>query len=181
MSTTGQPSARLLDGTTLPADLLVCGTGFRQPAPFLPPAVLAQCTDSDGNWLLHRNIQPIGVPHLSFVGYSSSLFCPLTSEMAALWVAARLEGWIILPSEEEQRRGAENKLAFLQAHTTHHAHGTSVVPWSMHTVDELLGDMGSSISSLATAKEWLLPVDPIAYSPVVKDLLSRKVLQKRTL
>ena len=65
--------------TTVPADVVVCGTGFRQRG-----AVPADRRARPGspttaaNFVLYRQILPIGVPDLTFAGYNSSFFSPLS-------------------------------------------------------------------------------------------------------
>ena len=93
----GRPFAELSDGSTLPADLVVCSTGFTQGVPFLPAEVRRRLLDERGNFLLYRQIRPVDVPGLYFNGYNSSFFSPLNAEMAAVWIAADLAGAVPLP------------------------------------------------------------------------------------
>ena len=88
----GAPAAELDDGTRLPADLVVCATGFTQGVPFLPADVTARLLDERGNFMLYRQIRPVDVPDLYFNGYNSSFFSPLNAEMAAVWIAADMAG-----------------------------------------------------------------------------------------
>ena len=44
----GKPCAELDDGTVLPADLVVCATGFTQGVPFLPSDVQSQLWTNAG-------------------------------------------------------------------------------------------------------------------------------------
>ena len=94
----GRPSAELADGSVLPADLVVCATGFIQGVPFLPEEVQAALLDERGNFQLYRQIHPVDVPDLYFNGYNSSFFSPLNAEIAALWIAADLAGAVALPT-----------------------------------------------------------------------------------
>ena len=95
--TAATPAAELDDGTRLPADLIVCATGFTQGVPFLPADVTSAVLDERGNFMLYRQIRPVDVPGLYFNGYNSSFFSPLNAEMAALWIAADLAGAVTLP------------------------------------------------------------------------------------
>jgi hypothetical protein len=113
----GRPAAELDDGTRLPADLIVCATGFTQGVPFLPADVTEQVLDERGNFMLYRQIRPVGVPGLYFNGYNSSFFSPLNAEIAAIWIAADLAGAIALPTPEEMRRQVTGQLAFMDAAT----------------------------------------------------------------
>jgi cation diffusion facilitator CzcD-associated flavoprotein CzcO len=170
----GVPTAELDDGTRLPADLIVCATGFTQGVPFLPADVTGQVLDERGNFLLYRQIRPAGLPGLYFNGYNSSFFSPLNAEMAAVWIAADLAGAVTLPPPAEMRRQAAEQLAFMDAATdTHHCHGGKIIPFSMHNVDEVLGDLGLNISAAVRAWHWLMPVDPAAYRRVTPAVLGR--------
>lgn len=159
-------SVSLSDGSVLPAEVVVCGTGWTHNVPsFLPRELDTLLTDSRGSWLLHRHILPIGVPRLSFIGFASSLFCPLTSEISALWLAAHLADvpLLHLPGVEEQRRLAEEESRWLEDRAKgKHAKATSIVPFSLSHIDELLGDLGVGLSRWDHLKEWLLPIDPSA-------------------
>ena len=172
----GRPHAELSDGTTLPADLVVCATGFRQGVPFLDDDVERRLLDERGNFLLYRQILPVDVPGLYFNGYNSSFFSPLNAEMAALWIAADLAGALSLPDPAQMRRAVADQLAFMDVATdTHHCRGTKIIPFSMHNVDEVLGDLDVNIPARVRASHWLNPVDPSAYrgiTPVVLDRLA---------
>ena len=89
----------------LPADLIVCATGFTQGVPFLPADVQDALLDDRGNFQLYRQIDPVDVPDLYFNGYNSSFFSPLNAEMAALWIAADVAGAVepLLPSSGARR------------------------------------------------------------------------------
>jgi cation diffusion facilitator CzcD-associated flavoprotein CzcO len=170
----GQPAAELDDGTRLPADLIVCATGFAQGVPFLPADVTARVLDERGNFLLYRQILPVDVPGLYFNGYNSSFFSPLNAEMAAIWIAADLAGAIALPTSAAMRAQVTRQLAFMdEATDTHHCHGGKIIPFSLHNVDEVLGDLGVNISAAVRAWHWLMPVDPAAYRKIAPTVLPR--------
>jgi len=170
----GRPSAELADGTVLPADLIVCATGFVQGVPFLPERTQQQVFDARGNFALYRQIQPIDVPGLYFNGYNSSFFSPLNAEMAALWIAADLAGALVLPDAAARRTDVTAQLAFMdEATDTHHCRGTKIIPYSMHNVDEVLDDLGLQISKATRASHWLNPIAPAAYRKLTPTLLAR--------
>lgn len=165
-------TATFSNGETLPADVILCGTGFSHSVPsFLPAEIIPKVTNaSNGDWTLYRHILPVGVPNLSFNGFNSSLFCPLTADVTSLWIAAHLETLsnpsirlLSLPSPEEQHRSAVEKAAWLRQRTNgKHANGANIIPFSLSNIDEMLGDLGVRIGWLAYLREWLLPVDPSA-------------------
>jgi cation diffusion facilitator CzcD-associated flavoprotein CzcO len=170
----GAPHAELSDGTVLPADLVVCATGFRQGVAFLDVDVRARLVDERGNYLLYRQIEPVAVADLSFAGYNSSFFSPLNAEMAAVWLAARLAGRVALPERAAMRTQVDEQLAFMDGATDgHHCHGTKIIPFSLHNVDEVLGDVGLQIPARTRAAQWLNPVDPAAYREVTPRLLGQ--------
>jgi hypothetical protein len=168
------PAAELDDGIRLPADLIVCATGFTQGVPFLPADVVRRVLDERGNFMLYRQIRPVDVPGLYFNGYNSSFFSPLNAEMAAVWIAADLAGTVTLPEPAAMRRQVTDQLAFMDAATdTHHCHGGKIIPFSLHNVDEVLGDLGVNISARVRAWHWLMPVDPAAYRRITTAVISR--------
>jgi hypothetical protein len=170
----GTPHAELSDGTELPADLVVCATGFTQGVPFLPTDVRDRVLDERGNFLLYRQIRPVGVPGLYFNGYNSSFFSPLNAEMAALWIAADLAGAVPLPDDDAMRAAVAEQLAFMdEATDRHHCHHTKIIPFSMHNVDEVLADLDVNVPKRVRAAHWLTPVNPAAYRRVTPTLLAR--------
>ncbi|MCX4904740.1 NAD(P)/FAD-dependent oxidoreductase [Streptomyces sp. NBC_00878] len=170
----GGPAAELSDGSTLRADLVLCATGFTQGVPFLPAETRQRLLDERGNFMLYRQILPLGVPGLYFNGYNSSFFSPLNAEMAALWIAADLAEAVALPDPEAMRRAVVEQLAFMdEATDTHHCRGTKIIPFSMHNVDEVLGDLDLNIGATVRASHWLGAVNPAAYRRVTPLLLRR--------
>jgi hypothetical protein len=170
----GSPFAELSDGTALPADLVVCSTGFTQGVPFLPAEVRRRLLDERGNFLLYRQIRPVDVPGLYFNGYNSSFFSPLNAEMAAVWVAADLAGAVPLPDAAGVRQAIAEQLAFMDDATNgHHCRGTKIIPFSMHNVDEVLGDLDLNISPGVRASHWINPINPAAYRRVTPALVRR--------
>ncbi|MEU8082393.1 NAD(P)/FAD-dependent oxidoreductase [Micromonospora sp. NPDC049101] len=168
----GRPAARLADGRVLPADLVICGTGFRQHVPFFDDALHARLQDDAGNFQLYRQILPLGVPRLTFAGYNSSFFSPLSAEMAAVWTAAYLRGGLTLPAEARMRDEVRARLAWMAERTNgRHARGTNVIPFSMHNIDEVLDELGLNLGPLTRARQWLLPVDPRSYRGVTARMI----------
>ena len=169
-----EPVAVLSNGESVRADLVVCGTGFHQRIPFLDDTVSARLLDDDGDYQLYRQILPHDVPHLTFAGYNSSFFSPLSAEAGAIWIAAYLSGVLDLPPIEERRKHVAERVAWMKERTQgKHARGTNVIPFSMHNIDETLDEAGVNISSRARAVQWLLPIDPSVYKNVVQRLKER--------
>jgi hypothetical protein len=170
----GGPSALLDDGTVLTADLIICATGFTRGVPFLPASVESALLDERGNFMLYRQIRPVEVPDLYFNGYNSSFFSPLNAEMAAVWIAADMAGAVDLPAVGAMREQVAEQLAFMDDATdTHHCRGGKIIPFSLHNVDEVLGDLGLNISAAVRASHWLNPVNPTAYHKITPAVLGR--------
>jgi Flavin-binding monooxygenase-like len=166
--------AELDDGTRLPADLIVCATGFTQGVPFLPADLTSRVLDERGNFMLYRQILPVDVPDLYFNGYNSSFFSPLNAEMAAVWIAADLAGALTLPAPADLRQQVIEQLAFMDVATdTHHCHGGKIIPFSLHNVDEVLADLNINISAAVRASHWLNPVNPAAYRRITPAVLGK--------
>lgn len=170
----GRRYALLKTGEKIPADIIICGTGWRQEVPFLGADLQARIMDTRGNFRLYRCILPTGVRNLAFNGYNSSFFSPLSAEMGALWIAAYLGGALSLPSEREQFEATDRRLRWMEDRTEgKHARGTNIIPFSMHQIDELLADMDLSIGPVQRFMEWQMPVKPGAYARVAKELHKR--------
>ena len=166
--------AELASGELLPADLVVCGTGWNQTVPFLPPGIMARVTDAQGNFRLYRSMIPVNVPALAFNGYNSSFFSQLNCEIGALWIADLIGGGLKLPSDAEQNATITERLAWMQERTDgKHSKGTNIIPFSLHHIDELLQDMGMPLGALTRFKQWLLPTNPQDYAPATRTLLAR--------
>jgi len=174
----GRPHVELVSGTVLPADLVVCGTGFRQEVPFLPAEVQARLTDERGNFELYRQILPHQVRGLTFAGYNSSFFSPLSAEMSAVWIASLLLGLHDLPPEDVRRKHVAERLVWMEERTNGmHARGTNIIPFSMHNIDEVLGDLDLNVGPLTRALQWLGPVNPASYRQVSRRLQQRRSKQ----
>lgn len=158
-------TAHLSDGRSIPADLVVCGTGFQQRVPFFDDETMRRVTDARGNFELHRSVLPVGVPRLAFNGYNSSFFSQLSCEISALWLVQHLKGDIPLPSIAAQRAQIAKRLEWMERRTGgKHAKGTNIIPFSLHHIDELLADMAMPVSPRKRLEQWLLPVDPSDYA-----------------
>jgi dimethylaniline monooxygenase (N-oxide forming) len=177
--TDDQPFAELSDGASVKADVVVCGTGFNQRVPFLGDVVTKRLLDPRGNFQLWRQILPHDVPNLTFAGYNSSFFSPLSAEIGALWVGAYLGGVLDLPPVKERQAQVAERVRWMEQRTDgRHARGTNVLPFSLHNIDETLSDIGIDVSPGTRAMQWLLPVNPGAYSGLLGQL-KKKIARAR--
>ncbi len=170
----GSRFAVLKNGKKVPADIIICGTGWHQEIPFLDPNIKGRIFDAKGNFRLYNCVKPIGVQNLTFNGYNSSFFSALSAEIGALWTAAYIGGDISLPSESEQARLTDERLAWMEKRTEgKHARGTNVIPFSMHQIDELLDDLRLPVPRLQRFMEWQRPIKPSSYTKIAKRLKQR--------
>ncbi|MEU7632484.1 NAD(P)/FAD-dependent oxidoreductase [Nocardia sp. NPDC049220] len=158
-------AAYLVTGQRLRADIVACATGFRQHVPFFGSTVRDMITDARGDFRLYRQILPTHVPNLTFAGYNSSAVSTLNAEASAAWIAGWLEGRIALPAPHTRDAMITQRLRWMRDRTGgHHAHGASIAPFSIRTVDETLADLGITVSPRVRARQWRVPVDPGDYA-----------------
>jgi len=149
----------LSNGANLPADVLICGTGWIQHVPFLDAVVRARVTDTQGNFRLYRSMLPVDVPQLAFNGYNSSFFSQLNAEVGALWLGAHLKGLIELPGREAMNADIDVRLRWMEERTDgKHSKGTNIIPFSLHQIDELLHDMQLELPWWLRLRQWFVPV-----------------------
>lgn len=170
----GQPVAELSNGKVIPADVVLAATGWSQDIPFLSEKVMDRLTDENGDFVLYRQIHPVGVPNLSFAGYNSSFFSPLSAEVSALWIGSLLGGGHTLPDEQTMRERVAWRLQWMRERTRGmHARGTNIIPFSVHNIDEVLGDLDLNVGRFTRFRQWLLPIDPSDYRTVLPRLATR--------
>jgi cation diffusion facilitator CzcD-associated flavoprotein CzcO len=166
-------AVELESGKRVRADVIVFGTGFRQEVPFLDESVRRTVQDEGGVFHLHRNLVHPDVPRLAFVGYNSSLYSQLTSEIGARWAARWFMGELRIPPREAVLREMEARWTWVRENRPRGvASGTCIVPFTFHYVDDLMRDMGASTvrRPLNRIKEVMLPFDPSVYANLKAEL-----------
>jgi dimethylaniline monooxygenase (N-oxide forming) len=163
-------------GGRIEADAVVFGTGFRQTVPFLGDEVRSRLVGPEGEFRLHRNILPLDVPRLAFVGYNSSFYSQLTSEIGARWLAEHVRGAIALPPRAEMAREIDERWAWAKRERPNGlASGTCIVPFNFHYLNGLLDDMGARTwRTRNRLREYLMPVDPSIYADLREEIESRR-------
>ena len=169
-------AVELTTGERVEADVVVFGTGFRQEVRFLDESVRTRVVDGEGTFRLHRNLVHPDAPRLGFVGYNSSLYSQLTSEIGARWLARFFLGQVRLPPADEVRGETEARLAWLKRERPHGtAAGTCVIPFTFHYLGELLADLGARPwRSRNRLKELMATVDPSLYAGLKAELDARR-------
>lgn len=155
----------LKNGETLEADVLVCGTGFTQALPFLEERYRQLIVDAKGGFQLFRNIIHPLVPQLGFVGFNSSLFTTLTSEVAANWLVRYMENRLSLPSA----KAIHAEMDYMNQWRRHSRPiaaefgGTCIAPFNYMHLDQLMKDMGLPVKRTCWPHEYLKPINPADY------------------
>ena len=104
---------RFTDGTGVPADVLLCATGYEPDFPFLSAELVASA-DTGGR--LYRRILHPQAPGLFFAGLVQPVgpTIPLV-EVQGRWIAQVLSGDLQLPSREEMDREIDEHRRWLAA------------------------------------------------------------------
>jgi hypothetical protein len=166
--------AKLSTGETIPADIVICGTGWHQRVPFFGDELKSKLTDTQGNFRLYRTMVPVGVPRLMFNGYNSSFFSQLNAEVGALWLIELMTNNITLPHPNVMNQSIDERLAWTEARTDgKHSKGTNIIPFSVHQMDELLNEIDLNIGVFKRFTQWLMPVVGPDYKKLMARLLAR--------
>lgn len=159
-------AVHLTNGQVLRPDVLVCGTGFTQSLPFLEPRYRDVLMAPGGGFRLFRNILHPQIPQLAFIGFNSSLFTTLTSEIAANWLVGYVQGSLRLPAMEAIQKDIQYMQDWRQNTRPIAAEfsGTCVAPFNFMHLDQLMRDMGLPV----TATRWMpyeffKPINPKDY------------------
>ena len=162
----------LHDDNIVKADLVIYGTGFIQDVPFLSNTYKNLLRDKDGNFRLYRNIINPEIPNMAFVGFNSSLFTTITSEVAANWVLRLVKGQISLPSKEEMLESIRVNLQWRMKERpiASEFSATCIAPFNYHHLDELLKDMGLKTKKTRnTLVEYVKPINPQDYKLILEN------------
>lgn len=137
--------ATLEDGSELPADVVIYGTGYTPSLPFLAPEDRAHVVGADGHFRLYRYTVSPALENLGFVGYNSSLFCQLSAELAARWLVEVWSGTVALPPPDRMRAAVEDRLQWYREHRPMDLamfHNACTAPFNYRHWDELRRDLG---------------------------------------
>ncbi|MBC7936187.1 MAG: NAD(P)-binding domain-containing protein [Rhizobacter sp.] len=161
----------LKKGGHIDTDLVVFGTGFKQSLPFLPNEIKKLLRNEAGQFELYRNIINPKIPALGFVGFNSSLFSTLTSEVAANWLAEYVSGHIILPEQKliDQEIGLISNWKQGVRPIAKEFSGLCVAPFNFQHLDQLMQDMG--MRTRATRNpfyEFFKPINPKDYQKILR-------------
>jgi hypothetical protein len=152
-------------GERVAADLVVLATGYAYDLSILSPATLAQIVAPDGDFRLYRNIVNPGNPGITFNGYNATTAVPVTSEVAAHWIAGWLDGRVVRPDAPTMEARIDEDLHWRRANFPGGKQfGHFVAPLTFDYLDTLLADLGlptadASRSQLVRFNAMLNPKD----------------------
>ncbi|QSJ17882.1 FAD-dependent oxidoreductase [Nostoc sp. UHCC 0702] len=171
----------LANGERLQADIVIFGTGFRQDVPFLAEKYRRILIDDQGYFHLYRNLIHPDIPEIGFVGYNTSLFSQLTSEIGAWWLAEYVKGNLALPSRAEMIEDMETEFHWKQTQWLVGTNsGTCVSPFNYHHLEQLIQDMGVSSHHKGWQRiaEVMMPINPSAYKSIRQELRKKKAVNR---
>ncbi|MCD2424206.1 NAD(P)-binding domain-containing protein [Niabella pedocola] len=180
IDTFSEDGVLLKNGATIRPDLVVMGTGFRQRLPFLNGDYQRLICNENGQFMLHRNIISPNLPLLGFVGFNSSLFSTLTSEIAANWLVEYVNGNIQLPVQSEiikERAIIEQWKKNVRPVATEFS-GLCIAPFNFQHLDQLMKDMGLKTGGRNRLLQFFKPVNPAGYQQLLAGL--RNVRQQHS-
>jgi len=165
-------SVILQDGTELPADIIVFGTGFTKNYDLLDRLIQNKLDREKDGLYLYRNVLPPRLPNIAFVGSEVSTFNNiLTHGLQAEWLARVIDGSVELPGSGKMSQAVE----FEQAWKRSWMPGTSARAsiFQLHMMkyhDSLVKDMGDNHrrKGLNFLAEAFAPYNARDYSPIFK-------------
>ncbi len=170
-------SLELANGDRLQADVVIFGTGFRQDMFFLEAKYRQLAIDEQGNFHLYRHLIHPDIPQMGFVGYNTSFFSQLTSEVGSWWLLEYVKGNLFLPSHSQMHEEITAELDWIKTHLTFATVACSCVsPFTLRYLDQLIEDMGtnSQLSVWKGIPQMMMPVNPSAYQHIRQQLRSKK-------
>lgn len=149
LSFSGPKTLSLGEGkSSIDADVVIECTGWKPAFSYFSEDLKARLgLPHKGNpFRLWRGIAPVGVNGIAFNGFIRSLMNSLTSEVAAHWVSSLFQGFIPIPSVQEQNNEIDKIIEWQkQQFPTEHRSDLLGCIYMLHYVaylEELLKDMG---------------------------------------
>ncbi|KAI5057234.1 hypothetical protein GOP47_0027249 [Adiantum capillus-veneris] len=134
----------LHDGTFIPADIVILGTGYdshKKLLSMVPDEYSSSLLDPSGVVPLYRGTIHPRIPHMAILGYQLKFSHIHSSEMSARWLAYFLKGRVCVPNVMEMEKDAQEWIKHMRSVSPfpHQACLGSAGIW--HS-DEMCRDMG---------------------------------------
>ncbi|HEY9694376.1 MAG TPA: NAD(P)-binding domain-containing protein [Oculatellaceae cyanobacterium] len=163
----------LANGQQVLADVVIFGTGFTQSIPFLQEQYRRMLIDEEGIFQLYRHLIHPEIPQMGFVGYNSSFFSQLTSEVGAWWLLDYVNGKLSLPSTEEMYQEIADELDWMKTRfPTVVVGGNCLATFSFRHIEQLIKDMDTShkLKIWKGIPQVMLPIDISMFNKVRQEL-----------
>lgn len=136
-------SVELTDGTKLPCDILVAGTGFRKSYAIFGQDVQQNLNVSKDGLYLYRHILSPNVPNVAFIGSELAVISNITTYgLQAEWLVRLLQGKMTKPSKETMEAAVIEHQTWARSWMPETASRSSLVLLhQIHYNDTLLKDM----------------------------------------
>lgn len=139
---------RLDSGEELQADMIICATGFIKEFPFFSKKDaqimgLETTLNGDTKTNLYRQILPVGIPNIGFIGFTISVAYCLIAEVSSHWLSDYFLKRLLLPSEKEMMAEIERRHRFLDQ--IFRTQKYQPVYYWIGLLDILLQDMGLAL------------------------------------
>ncbi|WYM01045.1 MAG: flavin-containing monooxygenase [Gloeotrichia echinulata DVL01] len=174
----------LTNGQQILADVVIFGTGFRQQIPFLSEKYQRMLINEEGNFQLYRYLIHPEIPQMGFVGYNSSFYTQLTSEIGAWWLVEYVNGNLSLPSTPEMYQDIAAELDWMKNHfLSIVAGGTCIASFSLRHVEQLIQDIDTNHQLVIwkNISQVMSPIDISIYHQVRQELKSLRLDKNRNL
>lgn len=168
----------LANGDRLQADIVIFATGFRQDISFLAEKYRQLVMDEQKNFHLYRHLIHPEVPQMGFVGYNTSFFSQLTSEVGSWWLLEYVQGNLVLPELSQMYLEIDAELDWINTKLSYSTvSGACITPFSLRYLDQLMEDMGatSQHSVWKGIPEIIKPVNPSLYNQLRQELKAQKL------
>lgn len=165
----------LASGEFIAADMVILGTGFKAGISFLESKYRQKIIDNEGHFHLYRNILHPDVPNMAFIGYASSFFNPLSSEVSTWWLMEYLRGSMKLPAANYMHQEITEQLQWLKDNMFDSTVGNCTAPYSFQYLEELIEDMGIKVTGKdgIPIQGMMEVLKPSAYQKIRQTLLAQ--------
>lgn len=165
----------LANGQQIAADVVIFATGFRQEIPFLSEKYRRMLVNENGGFKLYRHLIHPEIPQMGFVGYNSSLYSQLTSEIGAWWLVEYVKGKLQLPSKLEMYEEIAAEFNWMKNYfLAVVAGGNCVASFCLRHIEQLIQDIDTNHQLVIWKgiSQIMLPIDVSIYQKVRQELKS---------
>lgn len=157
---------RLASGESVPADLVICATGWQHDYSFLPAELLAQIYDADGMHLYRHMLHP-ALPGFAFIGGVQGINSATLFAMQATWLARCIKGEFSLPPDQAQLAEIEALKAWNKTFVSARPNRSQIL--NLHQlpyIDDLMDDMGLEKQRKPAVANQFAPYRSVDYATV---------------